>query len=405
MDDGVVELSGDRIAYAGPRSQAPAPVPGHRTVRVPVVMPGLWDCHVHFVGLREAVSTQNLLLTPAAVAAARSVKDAETALLAGFTSVREVGGYGVFLARVIAEGTVSGPTVYAAGSVISPTGGHSDAHGLPHPWVAAPDRPQGMLHLADGVDACLKAVRLQLRLGAKVIKVCTSGGVISELDHPRHQQFSAAELRAIVEEAARAERVVAAHCHGKAGIMAALEAGCRTIEHGTDLDEEAAVALREAGAVLVPTRTVYEGILARKELVSPDARRSLEELEDRHRTAMAVAHAAGVRIAAGTDLGTSTRGGPLSWGRNGAEFAHLVATGLTPLEAIEAGTATGPLTLGPQAPLSGRLAAGHDADVIALAENPLEDVSVLARPGAVTHVWKAGAPVKGPGSTLDEGNQ
>jgi len=396
VPDGVVVVDGTRIGYAGPAVNAPTAEPGDEVVRVPVVLPGLWDCHTHLVGLRDSIGSEQLVLTPSQVAAARSVKDAEAALQAGFTSIREVGGYGVYLARVIDEGTVRGPKVYAAGSVLSPSGGHSDVHGLPHSWVTDPLRPNGMLQVADGVPECLRAVRLQLRLGAKLIKVCTSGGVISELDHPQHQQFGDEELRAMVEEAARADRVVAAHCHGRAGIKAALRAGCRTIEHGTDLDEETAAEMREAGAILVPTRSIYEAILTRKELVSPAARRKLEEIEARHSEAMGIAHRMGVRIALGPALGTSDPESPLAWGRNGREFGYLVAAGLSPLEAIEAGTATAPETLGPQAPRSGLLAAGHDADVIAVSRNPLDDIGVLAEPDEITHVWKSGTPVKVP---------
>ncbi|RJO70055.1 amidohydrolase family protein [Nocardia panacis] len=396
VPDGVVVLDGDRIHYAGAQAAAPVADEAEESVRVPVVMPGMWDCHTHFAGLRDGVSTERLVLTGAEVAIARSVRDAEVALRAGFTSVRELGGYGIYLARAIDEGTLPGPSIYAAGRLIGPTGGHSDAHSLPYAWVADPRRTQGMLQIADGVDECLRAVRLQLRLGARVIKVCTSGGVISEVDHPGHQQFSTDELRAIVEEAARAERVVAAHCHGRAGILAALEAGCRTIEHGTEIDADIAAAMRESGAILVPTRTVYEGFLARKDMLPPAAVRKLEEVADRHRAALVTAHEAGVRIAAGTDLGVCASDSPLAWGRHGAEFAHLVAAGLDPLAAIEAGTATAPLTLGPQAPRSGRLAAGYDADVLALSANPLDDIGVLARPEAITHVWKGGALVKTP---------
>ncbi|MCP2256359.1 Imidazolonepropionase [Streptoalloteichus tenebrarius] len=394
--NGVVVLDGDRIAFAGPEAEAPAAGPDDDTVRVPVVMPGLWDCHTHFAGLPGSVSTQNLMLTRSEVAVARSVRDAEVALLAGFTSVREMSGYGIFLAPVIDEGTLTGPSIYSAGRLISQTGGHADAHSLPYEWVTDPRRANGMLHVADGVPECLRAVRLQLRMGAKLIKVCTSGGVISELDHPRHPQYSDAELEAIVEEAARADRIVAAHCHGKAGIMAALRAGCRTIEHGTEVDEEVVDAMKECDAILVPTRTAFEAFLASKALLPPDARGKLEEIADRHREAMALACSAGVRVAMGTDLGTSSHSSPLGWGHNGEEFAHLVAAGLTPLQAIEAGTAAAPLTLGPQAPRSGLLAEGYDADVIALSANPLDDITVLARPDDVTHVWKRGAPVKSP---------
>ena len=119
-----------------------------------------------------------------------------------------------------------------------------------------------MLRLADGPAECMRAVREQLRKNARVIKVCASGGVLSEVDDPIHQQFTGAELRVIVEVAGLAERVVAAHCHGKPGIMAAVEAGVRTIEHGTYLDDEACAAMRETGTILVPTRAIVEDILA-----------------------------------------------------------------------------------------------------------------------------------------------
>jgi imidazolonepropionase-like amidohydrolase len=390
---GVVVLDGTRIAFAGPRDHAPTSG-ANDAVRVAVVMPGLWDCHGHFMGLRTA-NLEELLTNPTALAAARATKDAETALQAGFTSVREVGGLGVFLARAIAEGLVRGPSIYGAGSVLSQTGGHGDVHRMPLPTVVDYGLAGGALHLCDGVPDCLKAVRLQLRRGARLIKVCASGGVLSELDDPVHQQFSDDELRAIVEEAGRAERAVAAHCHGKPGIMAALRAGCRTIEHGTYLDDEAAAAMRAAGAILVPTRFIIERILMGKDRVPPYAFAKLEALADRHREAMHIARENGVTVALGTDIATSGPGTLAPWGANGVELRHLVDAGFTALQAIEAGTATGPLTLGPQAPQSGVLAEGYDADVIALDASPLEDIAVLGDAAFVTHVWKAGALVKG----------
>jgi imidazolonepropionase-like amidohydrolase len=158
------------------------------------------------------------------------------------------------LARAVAEGTVVDPSIYAAGTALSTTGGHGDLHSYPVSWVVDFGHIGGEFRLADGPAECARAAREQLRRNAKVIKIFASGGVLSELDHPIHQQFTGAELRAIVEVAGMAERVVAADCHGKAGTMAALEAGVRTIEHGTYLDEEAA-AMRETGTILVPTMT------------------------------------------------------------------------------------------------------------------------------------------------------
>jgi imidazolonepropionase-like amidohydrolase len=258
--DGVVLLDGPVIAFAGPAAEAPAS-DGATLTRAAVVMPGLWDCHAHLIGLRSA--DLSLIATePIAVRAARCVPDLQAALDAGVTSVREVGGLGVYLARAVAEGTVVGPSIYAAGSVLSTTGGHGDLHSVPLSWMADLAAHETELRLADGPAECAKATREQLRRGAKVIKVCASGGVLSELDHPIHQQFTDAELRAIVEVAGLAERAVAAHCHGKPGMMAALQAGVRTIEHGTYLDEEVCAAMRETGAILVPTRTIIEELLA-----------------------------------------------------------------------------------------------------------------------------------------------
>lgn len=396
VNDGCVVIDGPGLVYAGPVAGAPA-TPGAEVVRVPAVMPGLWDCHGHFMGIRTP-NLAEVATTPAVLAGARIAHDAATALAAGFTSIREVGGLGVWLATAIAEGTVPGPTVYGAGAVLSPTGGHADLHMYPPQWVCDLSDHLGVLRQCDGIAECLRAVRLQLRDGARVIKVCASGGVMSQVDHPIHQQFSDDELRAIVEEAGRADRVVAAHCHGKPGIMAALKAGVRTIEHGTYLDEEAADAMRECGAVLVPTRLIVEEYLAYGVAAGmPDyAHRKLLAIADQHAAAMALAHQRGVRIALGTDISNSSSTAPARWGQNGAELGYLVKAGLSPLEAIEAATATAPLTLGPQAPRSGQLQAGFDADVIALSGDPVTDPSIVADPANVTHVWKAGEPVKAP---------
>jgi imidazolonepropionase-like amidohydrolase len=270
--------------------------------------------------------------------AARCARDLAAALRAGITSVREVGGLGVHLARAVNEGVLDGPAIYAAGAVLSTTGGHADLHSYPLPWVSDFGVHYGEFRLADGTAECMRAVREQLRQNARVIKVCASGGVLSEIDDPIHQQFTRDELRAVVEVAGLAERVVAAHCHGKPGIMAAVEAGVRTIEHGTYLDDEAC-----------------------------DAMRKLTALAERHAESVSRAIGRGVTIAMGTDIALTGPDRPNSWGGNGAELAHLVRLGMTPRQAIEAATATAPLTLGPQAPRSGRLEPGYDADVITVA--------------------------------------
>jgi len=388
IEHGSVVLDHGRIGYVGPVASAPA---ADTVTEVATVLPGLWECHGHFTGLAGA-DMEALTKEPAVVQAGRATADIAATLLGGVTSVREVGGLGIWLRRAVDEGRIPGPRIHAAGSIPSMTGGHVDVHGFPLDWVTGIADNENFGILCDGVAECIKAVRRQLRKGAAVIKVCASGGVASEMDHPVHQQFSHEELGAIVAEASRAEVAVAAHCHGKPGIMAALRAGATTIEHGSYLDEEAADLMKETGAILVPTRFVVSELLAMEPVLPRYIFRKAVEIADQHAQAMKIAVSAGVTIAMGTDIFMT---GPL-YGRNGREVRHLVEAGMTPLEAIEATTANGPLTLGARAPLSGQLATGYDADVIAMDGNPLDDLTMWGDPMRVTHVWKAGAVAKTP---------
>ncbi len=393
--NGCVVIDGPTIAYAGPIEGAPKTpqdVPVHR---VPTVMPGMWDCHGHLMGIRSA-NVEETAKTSLPVMAARAMNNAETGLMAGFTSVRDLVGLGVHLARVVDEGTLPGPHIYGGGAMLSPTAGHGDLHMFPTSYIHALGESGHYFQICDGVDECLRGVRNQLRLGARVIKLCASGGVMSEVDHPEHQQFSDDELRAIVGEAARAERAVAAHCHGKPGIMAALKAGCATIEHGSFLDDEAADLLREKNAILVPTRYIIERLLKEgPKFGVPDyAYRKVVAFGDQHKRSLQLAVRKGVRIALGTDIWSTGEDTIAPWGQNAREFLHLIEAGMKPRQAIEAATANGPLTLGPQAPKSGQLRSGYDADILAVRKDPLADLSILTSPEAIVRVWKSGRLVK-----------
>lgn len=250
-----------------------------------------------------------------------------------------------------------------------------------------------------------RIVRMQLRAGAKVIKICGSGGVGSELDDPVDQQFSDEEIKAMVDEAARAQRVVGAHCHGKVGIMASLRAGVKTIEHGSYLDDESADLMIEKDAILVTTRLIVENGLQSKDYFNPVGYAKLLIVAKAQWNAMQIAVRKGVKCAIGTDsAGTLTPDNPMSklirQGLNGKELYYHVKAGMTPLQAIEAATANGPLTLGPQAPNAGQLKEGYDADFIGLDANPLDDIKVLSGPEHVTHVWKRGIMYKSPGRSV-----
>ena len=364
-------------------------------ITVPVLMPGMWDCHMHFMGA-EKTAVDDMIMVPPAIAGARSAKDIVATLNAGFTSVRELAGYGSDLSKVISEGWLPGPNIYPAVSILSQTAGHGDAHSLPLDLLNDRMRHGLPFYLCDGVSECIKAVRIQIRRGAKVIKVATSGGVLSIIDDPQMQKFSAKELEAIVEEATRADRIVAAHCHGRKGILAALRAGCRTIEHGSYLDQEAIELMLEMNAILVPTRSIIEYGLQHAEAFTKESYAKMVKVSEAHTKSYQLAVNAGIRIALGTDLGFSSPTIRFNHGMNGGEFRYAVDAGMTSLEAIEAGTANGPETLGLQAPKSGQLKPGYDADFIALSGNPIEDIDILADPGKVTHVWKAGNLHKSP---------
>jgi imidazolonepropionase-like amidohydrolase len=393
--NGCVIFDGPTISYVGPSEGAPASLPSDTTLGAKAALPGLWDCHTHFVGLRRW-SMEEIIYTSPWHGIVRAAKDAEKALRAGFTSVRELGGFGVQLSRAVNEGSLLGPHIYGAGTALSATGGHGDAHAFPLDYVHSLARRQDLPGPCDGIPECLSAVRKVLRLGAPVVKVCASGGVLSDVDTPIHQQFSDEELRAMVAEAARAERIVAAHCHGKAGIMAALNAGVKTIEHGSYLDEEAADLMLQMKATLVPTRLIVTGIVKAgtasglPEFMLEKARR----LHDRHREALRLAVSKRVPIALGTDIAGSSDATPAWWGSHGRERSLLVEDGgMTPLEAIRSATANGPLTLGPQAPSSGQLREGYAADLIITREDPLKRIAALADPENVLKVWKGGQRV------------
>jgi len=179
--------------------------------------------------------------------------------------------------------------------------------------------------------------------------------------------------------------------------MAALHAGVRTIEHGSFLDEEAIRLMLEKDAMLVATRAIVEFNMSQSQFLDETQKRKMHEVAGSHKRAYAAAVKAGVKIALGTDLGVSSPKVPFRHGMSGIEFKYAVQAGMTSLEAIEAGTANAILTLGPQAPLSGQLKGGYDADFIVLSENPVENIEVLADPDKITHVWKGGKLQKAPG--------
>lgn len=348
---------------------------GDQTVdlRDEFVLPGLIDSHVHLTGESSPTSRLDGVTRSTADEALVGAGFARKTLMAGFTTVADLGATNeaIFALRnAIRRGDVVGPRIIASGSAVSVHGGHGDANGY----------RDDILHLlspesvCSGVEDCMRAVRLQVRAGADIIKITATGGVLSNTAAGLAQQFSDEELAAIVASAHRMGRQVTAHAHGVDGINAFLRAGGDSIEHGTYLDDESLRLFRREGVYLVPT--LLAGDFVARVASGPDnfftpaqTAKALEagpKMLDMARRA----HEGGVRIAFGTDTGVSAHGD------NAQEFALLVQAGLSPLEAIQSATvvAADHLKISDQA---GRIAAGRPADIIAVRGNPLEDVTVL----------------------------
>lgn len=390
VKDATVVIEGSKIVYAGEQEHAPK---ADRTIQTAFIMPGMWECHGHFLGTYTADFNVTALIDPR-IAVLRCVSDAKRALQQGITSVREVGGYGLYLKKVIKEGLLQGPSIYGAGSILSMTGGHADYHDLPLEFIGLiASKGNEIVAHADGIGECMKAVRKQLRKGADIIKYCASGGVLSIVDHPIHQQWSLAEQKAIVEEATRADRAVAAHCHGAPGIKAALEAGVKTIEHGSFLDEDLADLMLEKNAIIVPTFWIIEKIY-HASTASGAPEESLVKMEivrERHQEAIKIAYKKGVTIAMGTDIFMSGESALVKWGDNANELGIYVdLLGMSPIEALQTATKNAPATLGKQAPKSGLLQKDYDADLLLLNKNPIDDISILLDRKNIANVIKSG---------------
>jgi imidazolonepropionase-like amidohydrolase len=356
------------------------------------VLPGLIDGHVHLTlqfspGYRLEWVTQS-----AADDAMRAARYARITLEAGFTTVRDVGatsGDAIFALRDgIERGDVVGPRLFAAGSVISITGGHGDFSLGYERDVSALLSSSG---ICDGVYACRRAVRQQIKDGADHIKLTATAGVLSESAAGLEQQFFDDELEAIISTAHSMGRRVTAHAHGANGIKAALRAGVDTIEHGTFLDDEAVTLFRDREAFLAPTLTAIWAIGPQAEdpdsFMSDAQRLKTRQAMQRAREYARQAHEGGVKIVFATDAGVFPHG------INAKEFSLLVEwAGMSPAEAIYSATVAGAENLG-QSEHLGSLTPGRFGDLIAVSGDPLENVEVLED---VAFVMKEGRVYKAP---------
>ena len=345
------------------------------------VLPGLIDSHVHLDS--DRAGNEGLLagVTESTELGAYETQwNARKTLEAGFTTVRNLGDGGATLAlrEAISRGWAAGPRIVDAGQSISTTSGHMDARlGLREELH---DAFGGHENLCDGPDECRKAVRRQIGRGADVIKIATTGGVNSRIGAGLGKQLFDDEAKAIVDTAHLYGKKVAVHAHGADGIAVALRAGADSIEHGTLIDDESIRLFRQTGAYYVPTLSTVNGYLERiaanPNAYPPDVRAKIDWRIGITGEALRKAVPAGVKIAFGTDAGVSKHG------RNADEFELMVKHGMTPATAIHAATVNAADLLGLASEI-GTLEAGKAADIIAVAGDPLADVTVLKRVGFV----------------------
>ena len=351
------------------------------------VLPGLIDSHVHLTHEQSPNSRLNAVTRGPADEALVGAGFARKTLMAGFTTVADLGAdnKAIFALRDgVKRGDVPGPRILAAGSAVSVHGGHADVNGYSEE-VMHVLRPTSV---CSGADDCRRAVREQVWLGADIIKITATGGVLSNTAAGLNQQFSDDELKAIVETAHRMGRKVTAHAHGVDGINSFLKAGGDSIEHGTYLDGDSIAAFKKNGAYLVPTLMagdfVYRIASGPNNFLTPAQTAKALDAGPKMLAMARRAHDGGVKIAFGTDTGVSAHGD------NAGEFALLVKAGLTPLEAIQTATVNAADHFSLSAEI-GSLAPGKAGDLIAVKGDPLSDVTVLQH---VTSVVKGGVVVK-----------
>lgn len=384
IDSQTIVVVGDSIQSIAPSSSvASSPEDTVVDLTALTILPGLIDVHTHLTGDPDFDPYRELISTDAKEAIT-GVVNARTTLLAGFTSVRNVGAGGytdVDLRDAINSGQIPGPHLQVSGPALGITGGHCDENLLPIRYHVVADG------VADGIAGVQHQVRQNIKYGADVIKICATGGVLSKGDSPQASQYTVEEMQAIVADAHRLGRKVAAHAHGAQGILWASEAGVDSIEHGSYIDDAGIAAMKKHGTYLVPTLYLEDWMLEKGSL--PEIyHQKMVEVSGVAKINIKRAMQAGVKIALGTDAAVYPHG------LNAHELdVYVNQLGLAPLAALQAATVNAADLMNWTAK-TGSLEAGKWADIIAVERNPLEDVRVLQN---VKFVMKAGVVYKNEG--------
>jgi len=381
LSDQAIVIEGDKIVSVGPAAAAQAGAPMVIDLPNATVLPGLIDAHTHLT-FNPSFGYQTLGISVPREALT-GAHNARLTLEAGITTVRNVGARGysdIALRDAINAGDVPGPRMIASGPALGITGGHCDNNLLPYEYHSTGDG------VADGIENVQHKVREVIKYGADVIKICATGGVLSLGDDPNASQFTLEEMKAIVAEAHRLGRKVAAHAHGAEGVRWASEADVDSIEHGHLMDDASIATLKKNGTYLVPTLYLMDWQRANAATVNlPEyARRKMEMVSEKGQAAAKKAFQAGVKIGMGTDAAVYPHG------LNAHELEVYVRLGMTPLQAIQTATINDADLLG-WSDKVGTLEAGRFADLIAVDGDPLQDITTLQR---VKFVMKGGTVVR-----------
>jgi len=378
-----IVIEGEKISQIAPSAEVKAAA-GDTTIDLPdaTLLPGLIDMHTHLTFELSSLSYEGLKISTAREAL-HGARNALRTLEAGFTTVRNVGAKDyadIALRDAINDGDVIGPRMVASGPALGITGGHCDENLLPPAFHFFGEG------VADGVEAVQHKVREVIKYGADVIKICATGGVLSKGDDPNASQFTLEEMKAIVADAHRLGRKVAAHAHGAEGVRWASEAGVDSIEHGHLMDDAAVATLKKNGTYLVPT--LFLGEYMEKNMDRSDvpefSKQKMRDVIAAMRKNTGKAFAAGVKVAFGTDAAVYPHG------LNAGEFHVYAQLGMTPLAAIQTATINASDLLGSKY-LVGSLEPGGWADVIAVDSDPTKDVTILEH---VKFVMKGGTVYK-----------
>ncbi|MCG7335265.1 amidohydrolase family protein [Sporosarcina sp. ACRSM] len=382
LQDGLVVIDDGTIVYSGNMDEVV--LERYQDAHIvdlsgKTIMPGMIDAHVHLTLAGEPSYLQTLIMEDAKLTVIKGIERAKKALNAGFTTIRCLGEKGqidVYIKKAIEEGVIVGPNILASGKAITITGGHGD-------MFPGDIEIDGIATIVDGEDAVRTATRKQLKLGVDNIKLMATGGGMSPGD-ARISQLTITEMRVAIEEAEKYGKLTAAHAIGEEGINNALEAGVRTLEHGTYISDKGIGIIQKTGAYLVPTLAAFKTLKYGKEGGVPEYHlKKVQAFKDAHFINLRKALDAGVKVITGTDAGT-----PFNLhGENAYELECLVEAGMAPMQAIHAATRVAAEAL--KLEDKGMLKEGYVADLIIIDGNPLDDITILQQ-GKVEQVYKQG---------------